>query len=287
MIDVKVETIDQAKALEYLAKNKGNRPYTQPYTSLLASKQARGEWQPNGDSIRFDSNGDLRDGQHRLEMVRQTGKPIEVVVVRGIDPGAFVTMDTGKSRGLGDVLSIKGEVNHRSLAGSLRWVRRYLTNNMRGGTVSHEQHFITLDEHPGIRDSVTFCLNFGKPAGYPSQPGITAAIHYLCSRINPDKANDFTERFITGLRIVNADDPVGRLRGQINDIPKSHRTVAPDQVFAIFSFAWNIYQAGAPAKQNFRVRASQRARPKLDGFPKDLFLEGQLPLEENNSENET
>lgn len=286
MLDVKVETIDREKALEYLAKNKGNRPYQRKYSWFLASRQTDQEWQTNGDSIRFDTNGDLRDGQHRLEMVRQTGMPIDVVVVRGIDPEAFITMDTGKSRGLGDVLSIKGEDYPRSLAGALRWIRRYLSNNMRSTSISHEKHLVTLTEHPELRDSVIFCQKFAKPAGYPGQPAITAAIHYLSSRIDPEKANDFTERFITGLRIIDADDPVGRLRGQLNDLAKSHRIIAPDQIFAIFLFAWNAYRAGVPAKQNFSVRASRSPRRSMDGFPKALLIEGQLPLEGDNGENE-
>ncbi len=111
-----LETIDREKAQQYIAKNVGNRPVSRPHLNQLISRQQRAEWKTNGDSIRFDSNGDLRDGQHRLHMVMLTGIPIEAVVIRGVDPDAFVTMDTGKNRTITDVLAIRKEPNPRLLA---------------------------------------------------------------------------------------------------------------------------------------------------------------------------
>ncbi len=286
MLEVKVETIDEAKALEYLTHSDGNRPFHHQYTSILAQKQERGEWQTNGDSIRFDSDGILRDGQHRLKMVIQTGVPIEVVVVRGIDPNAFITIDTGKKRNLADVLAIQGESNPQNLAGSLYWIRRYLIGNMFSSGVTHEQHIAILTRHPDIRESVAFCSSLSKPAGYPGQATIATACHYLFSQVDPHRAAELISGYVTGLGLNGLRDPVYRLREQIIGYKNSKLKPTPQQIFGIFCFTWNACRADRPQAQSFRTPTHQRERVGINGFPKKLFLEGQLPLDETNEENE-
>lgn len=287
MLEIKVETVDEVKALEYLTHSDGNRPYHQQYTSELAARQTRGEWRTNGDSIRFDSNGILRDGQHRLKMVVQTGIAIEVIVIRGIDPDAFITMDVGKKRNLADVLSIQGEANPLILAGTLYWIRRYLIGNMFQAGASHEQHLDLLTEHPGTRDSVRFFGNLSKPAGYPGQPSITTATHYLFSQVDSLKANELVEKYVTGLDLTGTTDPIYRLREQIIGYKNSRMKPTPQQIFGLFCFSWNAHQAGRPQVHNHKLPLHQRERIKVTGFPAKLFLEGQLPLEENSEEGET
>src|SRR4030042_1787327 len=117
MITCEVETITRELAEEYLKTDKGNnRSLSMPHVAELVGKQKRGEWVTNGDALRFDTKGQLRDGQHRLKMVEHTGIPIEVVVVRGIESGAFSTMDVGKKRSFSDVLGIEREKYPKQLS---------------------------------------------------------------------------------------------------------------------------------------------------------------------------
>jgi len=282
-----IETIDKERAQEYIAKIDGNRPVSNGYVRWLIGRQKRGEWQTNGDSIKFDKNGVLRDGQHRLLMVMQTGIPIEVVVVREIDPASFITMDTGKNRNLADVLGINKYQTPRALAPALSWVYRYLINRMypTGGRVSHEQHLAVLDKHPELNESVAFYLNLKKLGGQ-YWPAITTACHYLFTRIDMPAANDFIERYVTGVGIDTLTDPVGVLRGQVP--LEAARKVKPmgDQIFGLFALAWNAQRNGREQKQNYKLRKHSRIRPKIDGFPRESFLESQeeLPLFEEEEE---
>ncbi|GAI59216.1 unnamed protein product [marine sediment metagenome] len=94
-----VETIDRETAERYLNLERGNnRPFSPSHLADLIGRQQRGEWVTNGDTIRFDATGQLRDGVHRLRMVKATGISIEVIVARDIAPEAFITMDVGKKR---------------------------------------------------------------------------------------------------------------------------------------------------------------------------------------------
>ena len=217
----------------------------------------------------------------------QTGIPIEVVVIRGIDPNAFITMDIGRKRNLADVLSIQGEANPQNLAGALSWIRRYLTGNMLFYGATHEQHFIILGQQPGIRDSVAFCSNLSKPAGYPGQPSITAACHYLFSRVDPVKADELIKGYVVGLELGGTNDPIYRLREQVIGYRNSKLKPTPQQMLGLFCFSWNAFRNGRPQSKSFRLPTHQRERIRIDGFPKKLFIEGQLPLDEDSGESET
>jgi hypothetical protein len=283
-----VETIDEKLAAKYLVLTDHDRPISNGHLQWLIGRQRRLEWQTNGDSIKFDSNGVLRDGQHRLKMVLTTGMPIEVVVVRDIDPGAFITMDTGKNRNLADVLALKKQLNPIPLASALSWVYRYLANQLsRGQKVSHEQHLALLDKHPELHQSVAFFLNLTKPAGGPGWPAITMTSHYLFSRIDATAANDFIERYVTGLRLEEQSDPIAVLRGQIVSYATAKVKPQGDQILGLFALAWNAQSESRKVERSYHVRPRSPRRPKINGFPKELFLESQAELpfqeEEENS----
>ena len=275
-----VETIDVELAQRYLAERDDDRPFSNGHLRYLVERQKRGEWQTNGDSLKFDTDGKLRDGQHRMMMVMQTGIPIEVVVVRDIAPDAFITMDTGKNRNLSDILAIKKYPNHASLAQALIWVYRYVTDYMAqgGSRKSHEQQLGMLGKHSELQESVAFCLNLGQPAGRPGFQGITMATHYLFSRIDTEAANDFIERYVTGLRLEEQTDPVAVLRGQVVSFATARVKPVALQVFRLYALAWNAKREGRQQKQLYKVRPTSPRRPKIDGFPKELFQESQMEM---------
>ena len=283
-----LETIDREKPQEYTARNVGNRPPSQAHLNLLIGRQRRGEWKTNGDSIRFDTDGNLRDGQHRLHMVMLTGIPIEAVVIRGVYSDAFVTMDTGKNRTVTDVLAIRKEPNPRLLALALQWTYRYLADRMTGKIESHDLLVSVLERHPKIHQTVAFYAGLTQPSGAPGHQAITLAAHYLFSLIDEKQANDFIESYVTGLRLEQENDPVGRLRGQVISLASHPRlTLAPSQVFGLFVLAWNVKRSGRRLpKKNFTVPQRNAPRPRIDGFPESRFITGQLAFPDDYDEEE-
>ncbi|OGO05086.1 MAG: hypothetical protein A2Y91_03285 [Chloroflexi bacterium RBG_13_54_8] len=275
MITCEVETITRELAEEYLKTDKGNnRSLSMPHVAELVGKQKRGEWVTNGDALRFDTKGQLRDGQHRLKMVEHTGIPIEVVVVRGIESGAFSTMDVGKKRSFSDVLGIEREKYPKQLSLTVQFVWRYLSRNMKGHVGSYEEMQTLLHDHPQIRDSVHFYRGLKQPAGAPGYDGVSMSLHYLFSRVDKQKANDFVSRYITGLYANEATDPIHVTREQIIHFESSPRPPGALQVFSLLVRAFNHYQAEKPLRYRLplqKVSAIVDA-PRIDGFPRDLFF---------------
>ncbi len=195
-------------------------------------------------------------------------------MIRGIDPNAFITMDIGRKRNLADVLSIQGEANPQNLAGALSWIRRYLTGNMLFYGATHEQHFTILSQDPSIRDSVAFCSNQSKPAGYPGQPSITVACHYLFSKADPVKAGELIKGYVIGLELGGISDPIYRLREQVIGYRNSKLKPTPQQMFGLFCFPIEMsHRIGWLTQYNVRICYGLVQKVSLE-----LMVQNHLPL---------
>ena len=84
-ITMKVEKITPKIAEEYLTANKQNyRKMSRSQVKKYADDMRSGRWELNGETIVFDENGTLKDGQHRLAAVLMAGMPVEMIVIRGV-----------------------------------------------------------------------------------------------------------------------------------------------------------------------------------------------------------
>ena len=90
-------------------REQGNRPLRTSCIERYADIIKRGQWELNGETIKFDTSGTLLDGQHRLSAVILAGMPIKSYVIRDLPRKVFDTLDTGKGRTGADVLSLRGE----------------------------------------------------------------------------------------------------------------------------------------------------------------------------------
>lgn len=104
---VDVETITPKMAEEYLKHNKINRALKDKRVTSYANDMKDDAWQLNGEAIRFNNSGDLIDGQHRLNAIIRANKPIQMVVMRGINDTVSV-YDRGVNRNVTDSLILEG-----------------------------------------------------------------------------------------------------------------------------------------------------------------------------------
>ena len=65
-------------------------------------------WKQTHQAIGIDLHNDVIDGQHRLLAVIASGKPIRLLVVRGLDPAARMVIDTGSARTAFDTMTLMG-----------------------------------------------------------------------------------------------------------------------------------------------------------------------------------
>lgn len=110
-ITAKVELITPEIAKNYLEHNTNNRKENKGHVAYLAKQMAEEGWGLNGETIVFDWNGDLCNGQHRLKACILANVPFTTLVVRGVDPKVFATFDSGYKRTSAQVFEIGGIAN--------------------------------------------------------------------------------------------------------------------------------------------------------------------------------
>lgn len=186
----KIETITPKLAAKYLEANKGNRPLTRATARNYAEEIRLGQWLFNGEAIKFDSNGVLVDGQHRLLAVTMAERSIDTLVIRGLSPEAFKTLDTGRQRSMGDVLALRGILYPAAMSSAYRFLYRWLGRSKPKTRISNTQLLEFVDEFPQMIQ-----------VGYDSMRKPLDAIlvdqarriywYFMASRIDPNLARQF------------------------------------------------------------------------------------------------
>jgi len=128
-------------AENYLRFNNKNRDSSQSNFKFIVNEMLSGRFLENGESIIFDKYGILKDGQHRLKAIAQTGKSYNLCVVRGVEPDVMATLDTGKNRSAGDVLSLNGFQNANKMAALIIAINRYAENKSKGQVVQGNKNY--------------------------------------------------------------------------------------------------------------------------------------------------
>ena len=137
-----------AKAI--LDKNTRNRPLRKARIDRYAEEMAEGRWQQNGEPIIISDKDNLMNGQHRLYAVIKAGKPVPMMVVKGIDEGAFPTMDAGMIRTAGDVLGMRGVLNCNNVAAMARMTLNYRDEASIGRARTPSEIDEAVTKHPEI-----------------------------------------------------------------------------------------------------------------------------------------
>lgn len=245
------ETITVKKAMDYIKRNINNRPLSRQWVEELSEIIKAGEFKLNGDAIRFNSNGDLIDGQHRLHACILAGMPIETYVVRGLEHAAFDTIDQGKKRSSGDILARQGEKNCRMLAAAVKAVYEIENNYV----VTHKRAFrpsllhATLASCDDIRQVVSDCLHAMKVNKVRSliNPGTACALMYLTRKSNRQLADSFWARVFGGEGLTKSM-PEYLLRQRLTENTLSIARLPRDTVVALVIKAWNAVKTGQSIK---------------------------------------
>jgi hypothetical protein len=241
------EMVTPKKAMEWLKRNIHNRPFSKIHVGYLVALLRDGKYKLNGEAIKFNSNGDLIDGQHRLMACVESGVSFQSLIVRGLEHEAFDTLDGGRPRSAADVLARHGEKNCNTLAAACRAVfliEKYgVFNEVK--SVRRDQIADALAATPGLRASTDFAM-----ATRTNLIGrsIVAALHYLFSQKDARAADAFWEHVLKGEGLT-AGMPEYRLRERlIKEKAAMGRLRAPD-AYALAIKAWNFRRDGQACKQ--------------------------------------
>jgi hypothetical protein len=113
-------TVTPAMAEAFLAKNRNFRHLNDDHVIRLAVMMERGEWDANGQTLKFDRDGYMVDGQHRCHACVLSGRPFRTLVVRNVASDANVDT-TARARTLVDVARHVGVSSAQHTAPVVAW----------------------------------------------------------------------------------------------------------------------------------------------------------------------
>lgn len=158
------EWITPARARAYLELNKKNRKVKPKVRGQYRRDMLNGDWGLTGECIIFDSEGTMRNGQHRLEAIASLPETQAVLmsVIRGISPKDALKLDSGVKRSAADQLKMNGydRSNELSVAASLKnfWDRGYIKDGLSVDpshiSLTNSELVNLLDTNQNIEDGV-------------------------------------------------------------------------------------------------------------------------------------
>lgn len=250
-------------ASKLLELNTLNRPLSDIHVQRIAKQIKDGKWRFNGDTIKIADTNDVLDGQHRLWAIIEARKPVETVVVRGIQREAFSTIDTVRRlRSGGDVLALSGVQRHRGIsANALQWMIRWQRDTITTyrdpkNKIENSDIEAAFAAHPRIVNAAERAIKIRSVAN----PSVMAFIFYALTNRNLELA----ERMMHTLENpagVGVSDPFFRLRQYFLLDRDRHK----DSVMTI-ALVFKAINAAASGKTIERLRWSSQGK-NAEEFP--------------------
>ena len=250
----RIELVTPEIAQGWLQYNTHNRTASMDRVRQFADDMLHGRWEFNAQTITFDREGRLIDGQHRLMAVVESGIAVEMLVVTGLSPSSQMTIDIGAPRSAGQQLSLSGIANARNASS----VAVCLIRLDRHGDKVWTQH-----EMPSKSEQIGYVLSRSEELGY----SVAISQHaYKTTRINKTGyaalcvlAHDagygaefdaFHAGFASGTSLTPGDPRVALRNYAVRLTRANGRTGAwgQQQDVAVILKAFNAYRLGREVK---------------------------------------
>lgn len=243
-------TIHVPTAAASLENRFGQRNVNQGNLRRLMSDVDGDAWVVTGETVIYSEDGWLLNGQHRMEAIVATGKPITtLVVVLPYDMAreAMGQIDHGLPRSTADSLRMDGEPNAVPLAAVLDVLFFFDRHNKLAGNMtrpSRSERAEVLERYPSARDAVAY---IGKRFEVGIPPRYLTALRTLTMLGLPEQSEVFFERLRTGVGLEEKD-PVLVLRRQLDRKNRSWGKGKMDVLMEIkvawLIRAWNLHVEG-------------------------------------------
>lgn len=208
------ELITPAIAREMLTHNpkKLNRNLKKRSVRGFVADMVSGNWSPSHQGIAFDINGNLIDGQNRLEAIVLSGVSVPFLICRGVPKriegvksNVMDVLDRGVSRSISDVLKIShGQyVNPNIVASICAMIPRIMIFHSAGAVDSNRTGKVTLHQTLAVIDLYKRSLKFiaeNTPSVTCWGAPIGAAVA-IAHAVHPEQTEEFYQLFTTGAGI--------------------------------------------------------------------------------------
>jgi hypothetical protein len=245
-------------AENYLKKVIKNRAINSANVKRLVNDMNQGRYMFNGDAFRFDRHGNAADGAHTAQSIIESGKSIVRLVVRGLDPAAFHTIDRGARRKLSDDLCIDGVDYSREVAATARLA--FFLETKPGQQPGYKD---TTDSEVLLYVKANLkIIEYAKLHAIKEKsilgPSVVAAFHFIFSKKDKTLADQFIDQLLTGAAIEK-ETGVFLLRKILVDNLGAKKRLRKTHILALIIKAWNGARQQIPVRQLKYARRGKQA----------------------------
>ena len=241
-VTANIEIVDVAQAKAWLDQQRKNRPLNDD-TWMTYARDVEGErWEFNGETVKFDREGYLIDGQHRLTSIVVTGIALPLLVVRGlaVKPEVQATVDIGRKRTVANTLAMfKGK---GAYAAHLAALARLILERDGQSHPSPAEQLELIEKDPSIHEIAVDIIG-----SMPKFPGLTktwgAYCYWRLNQIDSAATKEFFES-LANLSDLPAGSPILALHKRLLNQPKGAGRYVRDSSLALVFSAWNAWRKG-------------------------------------------
>lgn len=244
-ITATVERITPAKAHEILSTNTKNRKLRVRAVKAYARDMAAGKWQMSGEPIKIDTNGNLRDGQHRLAAVIEAQVTVPMLVVRGVETESQRVMDSGLRRKVTDHLDMAGKKNTTIMGAAARLAliepnAGFVAEPVEQPTVTEVLEFVDAYSEE-IGEASQMAAFFSHSVPIPPSVMCVAWMNFV--QIDPDACMEFFDS-MKQQRLDGEGDPRLALVRRLTKTSHQSERMPQRQALSLVYRAWNAWRAG-------------------------------------------
>lgn len=247
---ITIQDVSPATAAEWLIHNTSNRPIRPARVRAMADDMTAGRWLMDGSPIRFNGDGTLLDGQHRLSAVQMSGVTVPMVVIFGIAHEAQAVMDGGAKRTASDVLQLNGVKNGTAVAAIARLAIAYQSGAFDRARksaglpeVSNSRALEFVELNPDLHPAAALAVRTARPTD--CTPAIVGFTAWRLAQIDAAQAFQFWEDAAARVNLP-AGDPVLAMTWKFAEARRSRQTLSHYMYLSAVFRTWNARRAGKP-----------------------------------------
>jgi len=256
-------------AREWLDTMIVNRRPVKSKIKQYGESMKQGKWFDQGECIKFDFEGHLKDGQNRLLAIIDQDMTVPLEVLRGVHPESQKYMDIGAARKPADSLYMAGIEYSSKISTSLTLLNQYDSQgfiSIQGGSkrLNTFEVIEALEKYPGIVDSAKCIFNTSVAQKLMTGSHLVFC-HYIFNRIDPNVCTSFWDQVDKGYNLTK-NDPIHLLREKMitNKAASLATKQNPIVMIAFVVKAWNLHRAGRS------ISRLQYSATSNDQFPKAI-----------------
>lgn len=231
------------KAANWLGGNTHNRPIHQSRVDEYAADMKAGRWRLTHQGIAFDTNGILRDGQHRLWGIVESGCTIRVPVTFGLPTDAIEEIDNVKARTVCDRMNISGRFEDAKISTNQVSVMRAMVRGLKANRrmAYHDECEQMVAHLPAIGFALSR-LTTTRIKGV-SSPTVCAVVARAWYSQEAGKLDRFCEILRTGM--AGEDEAVViLLRDYLSNLDRQTNTTLLREIYGRVERALHCYLSG-------------------------------------------